>query len=394
MIHNKGLNPAKIKWVSAIACLFGFADAFLVYVLSSYFQSVIGTDFVSFFYLGAYGVVLVTLLYLHEWVRKVGKSMLLFLLLIGTILTNALLVFFAPSFFTLFVLLLHIVCTNLIWVSIDIILESFSEDGNSGRIRGLYLMIVNMGWLLAPILSTKLLMQSGFPAIFFVGLVLYSVILIVALLSLRRVNYRFKEKITPKQIFKKIKKRKDILSIYAIAFAVEFFYAVMLVYSPLYLLKIGFDWSAIGVMFTIMLIPFVVVQYPLGILADKRFGEKEMLILCLVLMLLSTAFLPFIGTKSLMVWAGALLLTRIGAAGADILRDSYFYKRIDADDVDIIAFFRTARPVANITSAGAIGASLFFLPLSSVFFIASGVLFLGLIPAVALVDNQSERDLL
>jgi MFS family permease len=389
--HGEHINPSKIKLVTLVSFLFGFADAFLVYVLSAYFKEVTGTDNVSFFYLIAFSVVLWSLFYLHTLIRKVGKSMLLFLLLITAIVTNATLILFDPSWFTVIILLIHIVISNLIWVNLDIILETFSEDGKSGRIRGLYMTIVNAGWLVAPLISTQLMSQSGFHGIFFVGLVMYSVILMTALLGLRHVNHRFKEIITPKQILRKVRYKKDILQIYGIAFAVEFFYAIMIVYTPLYLLELGFGWDEIGIMFTVMLIPFILIQYPLGVLADKRFGEKEMLIFFIIIMIASTLWLPFIVSGGLWVWAFALFMTRIGAAGADILRDSYFYKRIGPTDVDIISFFRTARPVANIMAAIVVGVSLFFFSLSIVFFIAAFVLFLGLIPTFLLVDNVPER---
>lgn len=387
-------NPSKIKLISLVACLFGFADAFLIYILSDYFREVSGSDNVSFFYLIAFSIVLVSLFYLHDFIRKVGKSMLLFLLLIASIVTNTILILMNPSWFTVAILMIHLVLSNLIWVNLDIILEAFSEDAKSGRIRGLHLTIVNAGWLLAPLLSTQLLAKSGFSGIFLAGLVMYSVILVIALLGFRHVNHRFKEKITPRQILKKVRHRKDILHIYAIAFALEFFYAIMIVYTPLYLLSLGFSWSDIGIMFTVMLIPFVLIQYPLGVLADKRFGEKEMLIFFMALMIISTAWLPFIVSGGLWLWAFALFMTRVGAAGADILRDSYFYKRIGPKDVDIIAFFRTARPVANIMAAIVIGVSLLFFSLSAVFFIAALVLFMGTIPAFLLVDNASEREML
>lgn len=390
--HDEKANPSKIKLISIVSLLFGFTDALLVYVLSAYFREVSGTENVSFLYLIAFCIVLAALFHLHGVIRKVGKSMLLFLLLITAIVANATLILMDPSWFTIAVLLVHLVVSNLVWVSLDIILESFSEDGKSGRIRGLYLTIVNAGWLLAPLLSVTLLARSGFSGIFFVGLVMYSIILVIALLGLRRVNHRFKEMITPRQILRKVRLRKDVLRIYAVALAVEFFYAVMVVYMSLYLLNLGFGWREIGMIFSVMLIPFVVIQYPLGVLADKRFGEKEMLIFFLALMVISTAWLPFIVSEKVWFWAAALFVTRIGAAGVDILRDSYFYKRIGPSDVDIIAFFRTARPVANILAAVVVGVSLLFFPLASVFFIAAFVLFLGLIPAFLLVDNAAERE--
>lgn len=390
--HNGVARPSKIKLISFISFLFGFADAFLVYILSTYFQLVVGTENISALYLIAFTIVLLSLFYVHDIIRIVGKSMFLYILLIASIVLNASLIFLEPSWFTITLLITHLVVTNLIWVSIDIILESFSEDGKSGRIRGFFLTIVNAGWLIAPLLSTRVLSQSGYSHIFFIGLVLYSIILIIALLGLRRINHRFKERITTWQVIRKMRRRKSIAYVYFIALGIEFFYAVMTVYSPLYLLNLGFTWNEIGLIFTAMLLPFVLIEYPIGFLADKKYGEKEMLIFFLCVTIVSTLWLPFISGAALVLWMIALFVTRIGAAGIDILRDTYFYKHIGAKDVDIIAFYRTARPIASIFAALVVGISLYFTSLSIIFYIIAIVLALSLIPAILLVDTVSERE--
>ena len=94
-----------------------------------------------------------------------------------------------------------------------------------------------------------------------------------------------------------------------------------------------------------------------------------------------------------MVWGSLLFVTRIGVAGIEILRDSYFYKQVDADDMDVIAFFRTARPVANILGAGLSAVFLLFWPVQSVFFVAAGVVLLAFFTACFLADSRSEREL-
>jgi MFS-type transporter involved in bile tolerance (Atg22 family) len=141
-----------------------------------------------------------------------------------------------------------------------------------------------------------------------------------------------------------------------------------------------------------MLIPFVLIQYPLGVLADRKTGEKEFLIGAIALAGLSTAFIPWIDAPDILLWCGILFMTRLGIAAIEVLRDSYFYKRIDGGDLDIIAFFRTSGPFSNIVAAIFIGLWLLFLPLSSVFLLPAFILLLALIPAFLLEDNVSERE--
>ncbi|MCK4553712.1 MFS transporter, partial [Candidatus Parcubacteria bacterium] len=142
-----------------------------------------------------------------------------------------------------------------------------------------------------------------------------------------------------------------------------------------------------------MLIPFVLLEYPAGFLADRKLGEKEMLIVALFIIGLSTFWLYFIDSVNPYLWGVSLFVTRIGASLLEIMRDSYFYKRIDGHDVDIINFFRTSSPTGYILGAILSGILLLFFPLKSVFILVALLAFSGLYPAFKLVDNKSEDEI-
>jgi len=168
----------------------------------------------------------------------------------------------------------------------------------------------------------------------------------------------------------------------------------MLIFTPLYLLDLGYSWHQLGVAFTIMLIPFVLIQYPMGVLADKKTGEKEFLVFAIFVMGISTFIFYCANAPGIVIWTLILLATRIGAALIEILRDSYFYKRIDGRDVDIIDFFRTSKSVAYITAAILSSLTLFFFPMKAIFLLVSAVVLSALYPAFRLVDNKSEEEII
>jgi MFS family permease len=135
-----------------------------------------------------------------------------------------------------------------------------------------------------------------------------------------------------------------------------------------------------------MLLPFVLLQYPMGVLADKKVGEKKLLFLALLIMASCTLVFYFTSSQNILVWAVVLFGTRVGASMLEVLRDSYFYKRIDGDDMDLIDFFRTAMPVGYILAALASLVLLLFLPLKWVFVLLALVTFSALIPALRLTE--------
>lgn len=391
--HKEKINEKKIKLIGFISFLLGFAQALLLYVESSYFKEAIGGDNVSPYYFGAYLLALVALLNMHKIIHALGKSTAFFLFFFLQICCIAFLIFFPPSYLGVALMMLYIIMSYLTTVVLDIILESYSEDRRSGRIRGFHLMIINLGFLLGPYLSTNILEEYSYFGLFFLSMVINMFIFVIGLIGLRGENYKFVDRLTVKDLVKKIFVNKDLMRIYWISFVLEFFYALMVVYTPLYLLSLGFAWDKIGIVFTFMLLPFVFFGYPAGLIADRKIGEKEMIVFALVLMSFSTASIFFISSGSLWIWGGILFATRVGAALVETLRDSYFYKKIDARDMDIISFFRTARSVAYILATAFSALLLFFFSVKMIFLFVALVVALALYPALTLVDNESETEL-
>ncbi len=391
-MHKEYLNKKKVRLISLVSFLISFFDAFWIYTLSTYFSEFVQSDNVGIFYFLAFVGVLLSLFSLQSIIRKIGRARMLYFSLGLGILFSSLLTHFPPSWFTILLALLFIIINNIIWVSLDILLEGFSSDGMAGRIRGLHLTIVNAGFLIAPFLATYVLHSYQFEGIFFVLSVGYMIAFLISLLGFRNDNNLSNEGLKLFQTIKKMFKEANLFRIYFVSFAMEFFYAMMIIYTPIHLLNLGFSWNDIGIILTIMLIPFVLLQYPLGLLADKRLGEKELLLVSIMIVIVSTGYLPFIHTHSILVWGIALFVTRIGIAGIEVLRDAYFYKQIDGDDTDVIAFFRTSRPVANIIGTGIATFLLIFFPLQSVFFAIVVVMIIALIFVIFLDDTKGEDE--
>ena len=392
--HKEKVDNKKLHIISVISFLMGFASALLSYVISSYLKEALGTNNIGIVYVATYLVVLLLLLNLHKIVRITGKSFVLQSSFVLKIISIVGLLLAPISFIGIGFLILYTVSGILAWVSLDGILESFSDDKRSGRIRGSHLAIINAGFLMGPLLSSQILEKYGFNGIFLMSLLVYCLIFIIAMINIRTTNHKFKKKIDISNMLKKVYKRKNIMKVYYISFTLEFFYALMVIYAPLYLLGKGFTWDQLGMAFTVMLIPFVLVQYPVGIIADKKTGEKEFLVFSFFILGIATLAFYFTDSANILVWTTILLLSRIGAALVEILRESYFYKRIDGNDVEIIDFFRTAKPVAYILATSLSTILLIFFPIRSIFLLISIVTLSAIYPTFKLVDSKSEKDIL
>lgn len=396
MIKNKPrlLESINHRTLRTLAVLIGFSQALIIYIASSYFKELSGRDDIGIFYVMTYVLFLVTLLNLHKVIRLVGKTRILLISFACQIAVILGLVFITVAPIKLLLMVLFILFDQILLVSLDILLESVTKDGTAGRMRGEHLTILNIGFIFGPFLSTRLLDSFNFTAVFAVVLLFKIIALSIAYFRLGQINHVHLAKETVGKLIKKAWKNQDVRRIYYISYALESFYALMIIYSPIYLRGLGLTLTEIGTIFTVMLVPFLFFEYPIGWLADKELGEKEMIIFFLSWIALATAWAYTIDRPVVWLWALVLLATRIGAAALEILRDSYFYKKIDGDDVDLIDFYRTARPVAYIIAAGLSVLVVEAYGVKEVFLLASVFLLTALWPAWALRDNLSEREML
>jgi len=153
----------------------------------------------------------------------------------------------------------------------------------------------------------------------------------------------------------------------------------MLVYTPIYLHNyIGFGWGQIGVIFTIMLSPFVILSLPIGILIDKyHIKEKTFLYVGFVIMSLSTILISGITVKSIALWSLVLFTTRFGSAIIGTTSEIYFFTHIKEEEAYILGIFRDMRPVSFIVAPLVATAVFFFLPFNYIFIVLGIIIWAG-----------------
>jgi hypothetical protein len=386
--HVENLDTKKIRRVELVSFLMGFSQGAIIYIISSFFKLSTGSENIGIFYSVGYIVAFFILLNLYKAVKVLGKSAVFYFSILFKIFAIVFLMAFGPSWAAVFFLILYLIFGALEWATMDVILESFSVDQMSGRIRGKHLMILSGGVLLGPLATKYLLNGNDYTNLFLFLIIANCLILFISIIGIGNVNHNFNGKINVKKVIEKVLRRKDIFRIYWISFTLESFYALMVVYTPIYLVDIGFSWNDITTILFLMLLPFLLIQYPVGCLADKNLGEKKMIKASLLIMAFSSLLLYFINSKSLLLWAVILFVTRIGAAAVEVLRDSYFYKRIDGRDVDLINCFRTAMPLAFIVSTGISAIILYLFPLKTFFILVFLVVIVALYPAQKLKDGK------
>jgi MFS family permease len=285
--------------------------------------------------------------------------------------------------------LLNFVIIALINFTLDVFLEEFSNDRHTGKIRGTFLTIENTAWLIAPLLASWILQDSLYSHIYMVsGLLLIPVTLIV-FGGLHTVKDPQFQRISFWKSFGAVWAQRDVKSILLVQFFLQFFYAWMVIYTPIYLHQVvGFDWSTIGIIFTVMLTPFVLIEIPLGKLADK-IGEKKALALGFIIMGFATGSIAFVTDHNPYIWAAILFMTRVGAATVEVMSDAYFFKHVEAANTQTISFSRMMRPLAYVI--GPVVATILFLALDmkGLFIFLGFLMFYAIRSVIVLKDTRT-----
>jgi MFS family permease len=171
-------------------------------------------------------------------------------------------------------------------------------------------------------------------------------------------------------------------------FVLEFFYTFMVIYTPIYLNRyVGFGWPELGVMFAIMLLPFVIIEWPAGEAADRWYGEKEMMGLGFIIAAGTLLLMPFLG-KVFLLWTIALFISRIGASLIEVSTESYFFKNVEARDAGLISIFRLTRPVSVIIASIIGTVSLGLFSYGKIFWVLAFFTVLGLAQSLCLKDTK------
>lgn len=379
-----------LRYALMTGFLFSLHLALISYANSTFAANLFGADAVGpIFSISACIALLALLFWAPKNIARNGTVLFTALLLLISVfaLTGMSQATFSIGYAALFVVYLS--HNSVILYGFDMMVEHATKNADTGKIRGLYLTATNLAWMLALIGTGTIIEIGGFSRLYIFG----AILVFLSLFTLYRGRHMLNtHKLAPVHVGENLRilgRNKNLKAIYIVNFMLQSFYMVMVIFTPLYLSNIiGFDWKEISLIFFAMLSPFVILQYPLGRIADMRFGEKEMLIFGLGIMGLATIMLSTMATPSIWAWAGILFVTRVGAATVEVMSESYFFKHIDETDTGLVGLYRCVGPLAGIIIpllASFIIGKYNYATLFSVLGIA---MFLTIIPALRIRDTR------
>jgi len=377
-----------------MATLLLIFHAFLVaYINSSFLGQFVSPAAVGTIYTVGSALSVLIFLFISRVLHKIGNFKLTFGLLCLNFIAISGMAFAESLRVAIPLFLIHLITLPITFFNIDVFMEQQigESEESTGSKRGLLLMLASLVGALAP-LASGLLVDDGTGSFFYAYLV--SAITILPIIGL--LLYFFKDFSDPEydeiDLFAAIAsfwQRKNIRFVFLAHFILQMFFMFMVVYVPLYLTgTIGLSWAEFGLVMFFAQLAYVLLEYPIGVIADKYIGEKEMMGFGFLVIAISSSWIAFVTESSVLTWAIILFTTRVGASFVEVTTESYFFKQTKSSDAQIISFFRITRPLSYVIGALIASLTLLYLPFNLLFIVLAFMMIPAMFFTMGIQDSK------
>lgn len=278
----------------------------------------------------------------------------------------------------------------LISYALDLFLENATDDSETGQVRGLFLTSANVVLIASPLI-VGIILDAGdaYPYIFLASAAALAVFIV--LLVTRKHSFidgQIAQAGSLLMVLRCLIHEKEVRAVLAANLLLQAFYIWAGIYIPLYLHStLGISWELLGPVFALMLLPFLLIELPMGFIEDRIRGARLIMATGFTLMGSSLMMLSFVTTDTaLIAIALILVLTRVGAALIEITAETSFFRTVDGKDIESVGLFRMTRPLGILVGPLVGSFFLISMPLQSIF-IPLGIICLFGIPFALRIKN-------
>lgn len=231
--------------------------------------------------------------------------------------------------------------------ALSILVNNSSKKKNLGGSEGKYFTVMNLGMFLG-ILNGGIIAKSysyttvfSCASLFFLGIYAIS-----GSMGLKETHIKRKESESSIKnaiaFFSDAKLRKIFVS----NLGLYFWSFVAFLYLPIILMSFGFNFDKIGVIFAIMIVPYILLEYPIGRLAEKE-GSRKYIFLGFFAIAL-TSFLIYVNYGAINSMILFFFLASMGAAAIEPLNEMELDKHSKKSNiVENLSIFKTSLRIAQ-----------------------------------------------
>lgn len=390
---RKSGHPPKLWLTYALAVIFNFHGLLVAYSNSTYMERFTSPEAVGTLYAISSALAVLGFLFMTRLLKHVGNVRLTVWLSIVEMLALVALGFaFGPAA-AIVAFVVFMTINPLLYLNLDIFSETLigSNETGTGSARGLTLALMSIAAAMAPFTLALIVGEdaSRLHYTYFVAGGIFAAFITLVLIHFRTFEDPHYETLDLIGTLGRYAKNSNLRNVFCAHFMLQFFFAWTVIYMPLYLAtEIGYSWEVIGSIIGVGLLAYAIFEYPIGLLADRRYGEKEMMALGFAVLAITASWISFMASASVVAWMLLMFLNRFGASLVEVTTESYFFKHTRGSDANIISFFRLTRPLALLFGSLTGSAALLFLPFNLIFIVLGFLMALSIFFVIPLVDTR------
>lgn len=333
--------------------LLAISATLINYTLLSYLTSFIPSIYFGFVISCGAGLTIATLPFLPDFITRYGAQKIVFYLVFAEMLMLFAVAGIPRSLVSAALIILVLSLQPLIYYALDLLLEATIDGGSAGRTRTFFLTGGNLGAITAPLVLGVLLTKvvDDYTSVFFAAAISSALFIILFLARTLPKNspptlYHVRDTVVH------IARHQDLAAVTVGHFILYLFYMWVSFYVPLYLHSIlGISWSTLGWMLSLALVPYILIEYPAGWIADKVLGDKEMMFAGFIIAGIALISMSTLTTSSTFIHIFSVLICmRIGTALIESMTEGHFFRRVSEKDIVSVSIFRGVWPLANIVA--------------------------------------------
>lgn len=305
-------------------------------------------------------------IFLIPLIERGNKVKLLLLSLLSFAISYFLFGIYSNIYLVIILGILIAFASSLRMTTGGLIIRDNSESGNVAKNEGVIYALLNIAWLIGPLISGYLANKYGFSSVFFLSsaLILFSIFII----SFSKIKDKIKVKYIKTNIFKSILnffKEKDRVLIYIISLSVPFWWAFIYVYMPLFIIANGLSELQLGLFISGVTVPLIFGDYIFARIAGKK-GFKKLFFIGFISLGILAISLFFI--QNIYLILSLLIFAGISISMIEPTIEAYFLDIVKEEERDkYYSIYSTSAHLGALIGAGSAAAVLAFLPFKSLF---------------------------
>lgn len=332
----------RVKGILSITLLRALSGALLSPIISLYIKQFVKIDFlVSLIITCSYLFGVISLIYGSVIIEKLQKRKTM---IISLIAYSVVLLLFAGNESSSGMILFFVIYTflfTLLQLNISLYIDHFSNKKNLATNFGKNGVLGNIGWIVGPILGGLLAAQLSFIEVFLLSSLFAFLALIIFVFS------EPPEHLTHKNLHHHIHIRQNVVGFFKNSFLRKMYinslgfnimYGSMFL-APLFFRELGADITLIGFFTGFIALPWIILELPIGKIADKKHNEKRMF--TFGYMLLLVALIGFGLSKNYYLAFAFLFFTSVATSFIEQTIFPLFYRYVPEKAIPISSVFLT-----------------------------------------------------